>query len=51
MSIRTDNTAIDSDLVDNNETATQTHNVESVTEGRVRERGTMNQGRNREKGF
>jgi len=43
MSIRTDNTDVDSDLLDNNETATQTHPVESVTEGRVTEGGTMNQ--------
>jgi hypothetical protein len=43
MSIRTDNTDIDSDLVDNNETATQTHPVRSVTESRVTEGGTMNQ--------
>jgi hypothetical protein len=38
MSVRTDNTDIDSDLVNNNETATQTHPVQSVREG-----GTMNQ--------
>ena len=38
MSVRTDNTDIDSDLVNNNETATQTHPVQNVREG-----GTMNQ--------
>jgi len=38
MSVRTENTDIDSDLVDNNETATQTHSVRGVREG-----GTMNQ--------